>query len=256
MPRLSRLVAHLALALLPLAPACQAHAESTPADAPDVVRVTGVRATPWKSYRAMRAAMEAYEKHRDLAPDAEFSFGVVLPGTQPLPPNFALRVRTPDGKDYPITMNGKAFALPILPDDALDGDLVTNLKGVPIKIGIRVETPGVAAGMDRLGDLRLTCQIDQALARFDDNFLARLIRPNVCETASGHWWMAPGWSPSGGAFVVEGQRSAPLESGNRMGIARYRVPLQDTSWGNDALLDFRYTGNPKRTPRFYYRDGG
>lgn len=75
-----------------------------------VVRVTGLRAVPWKSYGAMRAAVAAYEKHKSLAPDAVFRFAVMPPAGMKLPPNFALRVRTDKGQEYPIRLeHGELF---------------------------------------------------------------------------------------------------------------------------------------------------
>lgn len=254
MPRMHRLAAHLLIALLPLLPAGQALAAPTPAEAPDVVRVSGLRATPWKSYRALRAAMAAYEQHKDLAPDAVFTFSVKLPGGQPVPPTFAMRVLTPDGKEYPVAMDGQSFMPPILPDDALDGDLVTNLKGIRIKIGIRVETPGVPVGMNRLGDLRLVCRIDHAIADVEDNVLRRLIRPNVCENPIGGWWFGPASVPTDGGMLVEGTRSAQLERHDRQATARYRIPLHDTSWSNEALVQYQYRASPDWNPQFYFRD--
>ena len=55
--------------------------------AAQVVRVTGLRAVPWKSYRAMRAAVAAFEKYKLLAPDAVFRFAVPPPVGKTLPAN-------------------------------------------------------------------------------------------------------------------------------------------------------------------------
>jgi hypothetical protein len=237
-----RAAVRLACALLPLVLAGPAGAEATAPDAPETVRVTGVRAIPWKSYRAMRAAMDAYEQHQALAPDAVFRFGVLLPPGQALPPNFALRVRTQDGKEYPVQMDKLLFQLPILPDNVLDADLVTNLKGVPIRIGIKVETPGVPEGMDRLGDLRLNCQIDRAIDRADEGVLDRLFGTPKCDSKRGGYWLyAPLGLPSVAASLVEGTRSEVLLRSQDARGKIYQLPLQDASWGNDALIEYRYT---------------
>lgn len=214
-------------------------AESTSSDAPDVVRVTGLRAIPWKSYRAMRAAMDAYAKYKGHAPDAEFNFGLVLPDGYKLPPNFAMRVRTPEGREYPIVMKGVLFIPPILPDDALDADVVTNLKGVAIKVGIRVDTPGVPAGMDRLGDRRLICQIDRAITRVEDDYLSRLLRPNYCEKQTANWTIPS--QPANGAEVVDGVNRMMLPASNSSSGMRFQIPLKDTNWSDDALVDYHYT---------------
>jgi hypothetical protein len=230
----------IAFILLHVTMACRTAGASQPAEYPQVVRVTGLRAIPWKSYRAMRAAMEAYANYKNLAPDAMFSFGVVLPPGEKLPPNFAMRVRTPEGTEYPVTMEGRLFKLPILPNNVLDADLVTNLKGIPVKIGILMETPGVPPGMDRLGDLRLTCQIDRAIDRVEDGLFARLLRPNMCETSNGSYWMAVRL-PSASAALVEGMRTAPLEHRDIAHRTEYKIPLHDVSWSNNTLVDYEYT---------------
>lgn len=232
----------LACAVLPLLWAASAVAEPAPPETPEVVRVTGLRAIPWKSYRAMRAARDAYEAHKALAPEAVFRFGVILPPGQPLPPNFALRVRTQDGKEYPIKLYNNEFILPAVPDDVLDADLVTNLKGVPIRIGIRVESPDVPEGMDRLGDLRLTCRIERAIDRVDQGTLSNLLEGPKCDSKNGSYWMyAPLNLPSVAAYLVEGTRVEALTRGEDANGRRYRLPLQDQDWSDDALVKYRFT---------------
>ena len=231
-------VLRVALVVVPML-ACEARAQSTPSDAPDVVRVTGVRAIPWKSYRAMRAAMDAYVKYKDHAPDARFSFGLVLPDGYELPPNFAMRVRTPEGVEYPIVMKGKLFIPPILPDDALDADVVTNLKGVTVKIGTQIDTPGVPAGMDRLGDRRLACQIARAIRRVEDDLVTRLLRPNYCEKLTTDYWVTPSRSADG-AELIDGERRMTLDARKEGADMMFRLPLQDTSWNDNAIVFYRY----------------
>lgn len=230
-----------ALFLLALALACAPARADNPPDTPDVVRVTALRAIPWKSYRALRAAMDAYEQHKHLAPDAGFSFGVVLPPNVNLPTNFAMRVRTPEGREYPITMDGKLFKLPMLPDGMLDADLVSNLKGIAVKIGIHIETPGVPPGMDRLGDLRLTCEIEYAIHGVEDGFFARMLRPNACETPKGGYWTyARSDLPRTGTTLVDGAHTAALKGHDDSNGTRYRMPLYDANWSDDTLVDYGY----------------
>lgn len=220
--------------------ACDARAQTTPSDAPDVVRVTGLRAIPWKSYRAMRAAMDAHAKYKGHAPDATFSFGLRLPAGYKLPPNFAMRVRTPDGQEYPIAMKGVLFTPPILPDDALDADVVTNLKGVAVKVGTQLDTPGVPAGMDRLGDIRLECQIDRAIKRVEDDLVTRLLRPNFCENQTTTYWITPS-RPADGAELVDGERRMALIASNEGAGLSFKIPVGDTGWSDNALVEYHYT---------------
>lgn len=127
-------------ALNPAASPAAASAEP-PGEVMFVVHVTSLRAVPWKSYGAMRAAVAAYEKHQALAPDAVFRFAVMPPPGMTLPPNFALRVRSETGQEFPIRLeHGELFTLPPLPE--LDGkaDLVSNFKGGPLRIGLLVHS--------------------------------------------------------------------------------------------------------------------
>lgn len=217
----------------------EARAESMPSDAPDVVRVTGLRAIPWKSYRAMRAAMDAYAKYKGHAPDAEFNFGLKLSDGYKLPPNFAMRVRTREGSEYPIVMKGVLFIPPILPDDTLDADVVTNVKGVTIRVGTQVDTPGVPAGMDRLGDRRLACQIDRAIKRVEDDLVTRLLRPNYCENEGVNYWISPS-QPANDAELVDGERRMRLRASNGGSGMRFQLPLHDIRWSDDALVVYQY----------------
>lgn len=142
-----------------------------------VVRVTGLRAVPWKSYGAMRAAVSAYEKHKSLAPDAVFRFAVMPPAGMKLPPNFALRVHTEQGQEFPIRLeHGELFTLPPLPKFSGDADLVSNFKGGALRIGLPVHTRTVPPEKLRLGDLRLRYEITAAIEMFDN--------PSLC--SCGH----------------------------------------------------------------------
>lgn len=209
-----------------------------------VVRVTGVRAIPWKSYRAMRAAVATYEQYKSLAPDAIFSFAVLAPAGATLPPNFALRVRTRDGQEYPIALeNGELFQLPVLPDPRVDADLVSNVKEGPLRIGLLVHTRGVPPEKERLGDVRLRLHINQAIAAVDDPGTDRRCsvksRWSGCKRPSVTVWHQPRAATSG-ASIVEAHRREPLEAGGNPYSPAYRMPISGERWGHDALIEFNY----------------
>jgi hypothetical protein len=73
------LVAVVAAAQAQQQPAGGGHVLEAGTTSAAVVRVTGVRAAPWKSYRAMSAALAAYHQHKALAPAAIFRFAVMPP---------------------------------------------------------------------------------------------------------------------------------------------------------------------------------
>lgn len=213
------------------------------ADAPVlVVRVTGLRAVPWKSYSAMRAALAAYEEHKALAPDAMFSFAVLPPEGKKLPPNFNLRVRTRDGAEFPITLeNGELFQLPVLPDPDVKADLVSNLKGGQLRIGLLVHTRSVAPEKERLGDIRLRCEINEAIASVDRGRPVSWRRPpsNFCTRSGATIWHRPRAPTRGASILTNGRREALPSNGNPNQPA-YEVRICCGGWGNDAIVEFDY----------------
>jgi hypothetical protein len=215
-----------------------------------VVRVTGLRAIPWKSYRALRAAVAAFETYKPLAPDAVFGFAVLPPAGTTLPPNFALRVRTRDGKEFPVPVErGELFQLPVLPDPDVDADLVSNLKDGPLRIGLLVHTPTVPADEERLGDVRLRAEISQAIAdvdhpRDDPACLSkRLLLPRRCRPAHVAIWYRPR-APASGAWVVEGRRREALAGNGDPAYPAFKMPVNAGHLGNDAIIEFDYKSPP------------
>lgn len=210
-----------------------------------MVRVTGLRAVPWKSYGAMRAAVSAYEKHQSLAPDAVFSFALMPPAGMQLPPNFALRVRTETGQEFPIPLeHGELFTLPLLPDLEAEADLVSNFKGGTLRIGLLVHTPTVSPEKLRLGDLRLRYEINAAIAMFDDpqEYDAQCKgtgRWSRCKRPSKAIWHQP-WAATSGAWIIEGSRRTPLQANDDPKNPMYRMPIASGQWSNDAIIEFDY----------------
>lgn len=209
------------------------------------VHVTGVRALPWKSYRAMRAAVAAYEEHKALAPDAAFSFAAIAPPGTRLPANFKLRVRTREGQEYPIALEaGALFQLPVLPDPQVDADLVSNLKGGALRIGLLVHTRSVPPEKERLGDVRLREAIGQAIADVDhpsDDPRCRGRRRghNDCRLPRATVWFKPR-APASGAWLVVGDRREALQGNGDPDYPAYRMPVGAGHLGNDVVIEFDY----------------
>jgi hypothetical protein len=215
-----------------------------------VVRVTGLRAIPWKSYRALRAAAAAFEKYKFLAPDAVFGFAVLPPAGKTLPPNFALRVRTRDGKEFPIRLeNNELFQLPVLPDPDVDADLVSNLKDGQLRIGLLVRTPSVPPDKERLGDVRLRSEISQAIADVDhpsdDPRCLRktLLLPGHCRPLHISVWYKPR-APASGAWLVDGSRREALAGNGDPHDPSFKMPVNAGHLGNDAMIEFDYKHPP------------
>ncbi|MPQ57331.1 tetratricopeptide repeat protein [Duganella sp. FT27W] len=221
-----------------------------------VVRVTGLRAVPWKSYGAMRAAVSAYEKHKSLAPDAVFRFAVMPPAGMKLPPNFALRVRTEQGQEFPISLeHGELFTLPPLPEFDGDADLVSNFKGGALRIGLLVHTRTVPPEKLRLGDLRLRYEITAAIEMFDnpgeyDTKCRAPGRWNRCKRPTKAIWHRP-WTATSGAWIVEGSRRVPLQASENPGDHMYRMPIASKDWGNNAIIEFDYKAAQLRPRKLF-----
>jgi hypothetical protein len=211
-----------------------------------VVRVTGLRAIPWKSYRAMRAAVAAFDKYKFLAPDAVFRFAVLPPAGKTLPPNFALRVRTRDGAEFVVPLeHDEMFQLPVVPDPDAEADLVSNLKDGPLRIGLLVRTPGVPSEKERLGDVRLRAEISQAIADVDhpsdDPRCMRktLLLPRHCRPMHVTVWYKPR-APASGAWLVDGNRREALASNGDPDYPAYKIPVNAGHLGNDLIIEFDY----------------
>lgn len=209
-----------------------------------VVRVTGLRVIPWKSYRAMRAAIAAYEKYKYLAPEAVFSFAVLpSPGTT-LPPNFELRVRTNDGTEFPITLeHGMLFQLPALPDPDADASLVSNVRDGQLRIGLLLHSQNVPPDQERLGDVRLRNEISQAIADVEhpnyDPMCWRRRGASRCRPRHVTVWYKPR-APASGAWLVEGNRKEALENNGDLDYPSYKIPVNAGHLGNDAVIEFTY----------------
>lgn len=211
-----------------------------------VVRVTGLRAIPWKSYRAMRAAVAAFDKYKFLAPDAVFRFAVLPPAGKTLPPHFALRVRTRDGAEFAVPLeNNELFQLPALPDPDAQADLVSNLKDGQLRIGLLVHTPSVPSDKERLGDVRLRAEISQAIADVDhpsdDPRCMRktLLLPRHCRPTHVAVWYKPR-APASGAWLVDGNRREALASNGEPDDPAYKMPVNAGHLGNDLIIEFDY----------------
>ena len=242
--------------VLNLAASPAAASAEPPGEVMFVVHVTSLRAVPWKSYGAMRAAVAAYEKHQALAPDAVFRFAVMPPAGMTLPPNFALRVRSETGQEFPIRLeHGELFTLPPLPE--LDGkaDLVSNFKDGALRIGLLVHSRKIAPDKLRLGDLRLRQAITAAILMFDnpweyDAQCKRTGRWSRCKRPGTQIWHRP-WTGTSGAWIVEGERRTPLQANEDPKNRMYRLPLASAQWGNDAVIEFDYKTPPLRPRKLF-----
>jgi hypothetical protein len=203
-------------------------------------------------YRAMWEGLDAFEKYHQLAPEASLRFRVAKNSDLN---EYAINT---DGLSVRIAGNDTSMTLPIASDGTFslprnqaafdeNADLMLNKKAQLYNGSPDVRTPGIAANMRRLGDLRLECRVGEAIAKKEMNFFQRtainvlVLGNDLCEISKknfGYSLAAPGRLAS--ATIVSGDRRQVLPS------RRYDfdVPVGDKSWPDDALIEFEFAGPP------------
>lgn len=250
---------HVLLAGALLGASLAAAAERSAPDHPDTIDVNAVRDPEVRTYAAILAGLDAFDRHRHLAPGVDALRFRVQPPRDAVP-DAVLRVRL-EGDD--------GFVLPIAPDErgeyvvprsdaakAARSDLVLNQKKSRYRIQPHVRTPGLPDNVRRLGDLRLECKVWVAISKEEIGLMWTLTINGLLR--SRDWCAFLDQGKAGYAFHVreplvrailhEGNRSALLESRKRSFIA----PLHDLSWSDEALVELEFeapTGTAGETPR-------
>ncbi len=203
-------------------------------------------------YRAIWEGMDAFEKYHQLAPNASLRFRVFK--------NNDLNKYAIDTEGLSVRIAGDetSMTIPIAADGTFalpknqaafdeNADLMLNKKEKLYGGSPEVRTPGIAANMRRLGDLRLECQVGVAIAKKEMNFFQRaainvlVLGKDLCEINKNNFSYsvaAPGRLAS--ATIVSGDRRKILPS------RRYDfdAPIADQSWPDDALIEFEFADPP------------
>jgi len=248
----------LKLSLL-LALAAAAHAQ----DAPPRVTVAATRDPVDKSYRKMVAGMDRFERLHALAPQATLRFELLprLPDTQL--EGISLRVAgdttsmpVPVAPDHTFTLARNAQ---LLKEDAA---LIASRKTSTLTWRAQVRSPGVPAGMRRLGDLRLECQVGVEAGLVSNNsrlfaWLGELLTDpdRVCAAPEGNYLFFAD-RPVFSVTLHDGARSATLpfralyaggtQTPETLPFCdcqvlldrSYYAPVWDRGWSDDTLLSF------------------
>ena len=245
--------AFTALALLS-ASACAQDVEPG-ANREGVVHVNAIKNPEMHSYRAIAAGLDKFDDQHALAPKV---------------PQLRFAVRKRDGAlledDLPTAkLSGDEFALALpVGTDALfdvprsqqawdaDAELVLSRKRNEVRVWPYVRTPGLADNQRRLGDLRLECQVFVTIAKKEAPFWVVALANTVFLT--GDWctffkdrdrtWSVNVETPLASAVLREGERTLPLKVKNR----QFELPLYDTSWGNDAVVDLAFVAPEGAAP--------
>lgn len=244
MPRRS-LVVGLLLAQLPCLPAL---AESPVYDEKPVF-VTGMRNPELKPYRVMLAGLDAFDAHRALAPTAPVLRFKLRPQVGAVVDMDQLQLSISGDEtdiDLPLAADN-SFVLPRNPAAAKDdADLVLNKKKDDYRWRPDIRSAAVPAGMRRLGDLRLECEVAVAVAKKEMPFW---IRTTVATLLGGTDWCSneklalptdASRSISAATLVAGGRRVALKVSDD----GRSYVPLiADNTYPDDALIEFQYAAS-------------
>ncbi len=252
--------------LLAAALAGAAHGQDA---APPRVTVMATRDPVDKSYRKMVAGMQRFEREHALAPQATLRFELLprLPTTRLA--GITLRVAgdtvslpVPVAPDHTFTLELNAQAL------KEDAALVASSKTSTLTWRARVRSPGVPAGMRRLGDLRLECRVGVQAGLLSNNdqlfaWLGELLTDaeRVCATPQGNYLFFSE-RPLFAITLHDGARSAALPfdllyAGGTQTPATlpfcdcqvlldrsFYAPLWDHGWSDDTLLELSYQDDP------------
>jgi hypothetical protein len=243
------------LALLPTGPAHAQDDVAPGANREGVVHVNAIKNPEMHSYRAIAAGLDTFDDRHALAPAVpQLRFAVRRPGGAMLETDLptaklsadAFTLALPVGTDalFDVPRNREAW-------DA-DAELVLSRKRKDVRVWPYVRTPGLAANQRRLGDLRLECQVFVAIAKKEAPFWVVALANTVLLT--GDWctffkdqdrtWSVNTESPLASAVLREGERTLPLKVKGR----QFDLPLYDTSWGNDAIVDLAFVAPEGAAP--------
>ena len=209
-----------------------------------VVEVPGTKNPELKPYRIMHAGLvEFAERRAALAPGAPELRFKLYPRYGALPPDdVALRIAGGDvSVSVPIAADA-TFALPDLPA-ALDSDadLLLNKRKGQFSWHAEVRTAGLPPNTLRLGDLRLECEVEVAIAKKEINFAIKLavnvaLGSNWCQYRKGSYFFdAPARYDS--LTFIAGERRVEQQQGHRQRM--FKTPIADPSWPDDTLIEFQ-----------------
>ncbi len=263
----------LALGALFACGATQA-ADAPPARELDPVHVNAMRNPEIRKYKHILAGLDTFDKYHSLAPKVDrLRFTAEPRKKQEVP--VTPKVRLVGERDFtlPIALdaNGR-FEVPRSEqaEDA-DSELELNQKKGVYRIGVEVRTPGLPDNRRRLGDLRLECKVQIAIAKSEIPFIwvgvinGFLLRTDWCsffgdEKSTAYDGAAKdahfGYRaarPIKEAVLVEGNRSALLKSKGQS----FEVPIGNSTWSDEAIIELTYTedvvlaatGTAGETPR-------
>lgn len=216
------------------------------------VHINAVKNPELRAYRAIVAGLDAFDAQHALAPAVpELRFQVEGPEGETLRGERPLARIAGDDFSIPLSLDEQArFSVP-RSQAAWDAraELILNRKKYDARVETWVRTPGLADNQYRMGDIRLDCQVKVAIGKAEIPFWAvglvngLLLTTDWCswfkgETPKGgdRSWSRTANARLGAATLRDGERSLAL----RVSGKSFRIPIGDTSWSNDALIEVTY----------------
>ncbi len=242
----------------------------------DPVHVNAMRNPEVRKYEHILAGLDAFDKYHALAPRVDRLRFLAEPKDRKAPPA-TLKVRLVGDDDFtlPLALDPSGrFEVPRseAAEDA-DSELELNQKRGLYRIAVEVKTPGLPENRRRLGDLRLECKVQIAIAKSEIPFIwvgvvnGFLLRTDWCSffgdekstaydgaAKNAHFGYRAG-RPLKEAILVEGNRSALLRAKG----SSYEVPIGNSTWSDEAMVELTFadeapvvaalTGTAGETPR-------
>lgn len=223
--------------------------ETTPS-----VEVQGVKNPDMRSYRAVVAGLDAFDKHHALAPAVPELRFRLAPRSGSEAENASAAAADP--LYLRIVGNGEPIPIPVAADGTFsvprvesaiddDADLILNRKKGVLKGRPEVRTPGLPDNVRRLGDLRLECQVMVAVAKKEVGLMLTLLvntlamTTNWCDITVDKKKVSFSFASLrmlDGAQIVDGERRVTLETHD----FSFMAPIADASWSHDARIELRY----------------
>ena len=262
--------------------ACNATLAATPQepsvatpDATQAVFVNAMRDPVNKSYRRMLKGMELFEKNRAVAPGASLRYKLLPRQADTRMDGIVLEV-VAETITIPVPVAAdRTFTLEIDPIAVAENAAVMpNRKASSLTWRTEIRTPGLAANMRRLGDLRLECRVGIEAGLVSNTLpvigrIAELFTGDFC-SGSDTPYLFFADRPLFGVTMVSGSRREVLSVDDLyagVGYGRvstsdlaycdcqvlvdrsYFLPLGDGSWPDDTLIEFEYMDSDAEDPR-------
>ena len=216
-------------------------------DQAGVVHVNAMKNPEMHSYRAIVAGLDTFDELHALAPSvprllfaARARNGGPLSGELPAAKlsadDFSLALPVDDTGHFVVPRSRQAW-------DS-KAELVLSRKRREVMVWPSIRTPGLPDNQRRLGDVRLECQVIIAVVKKEAPFYLIAMVNTVILTSDWCGFMKDKdrtWSVAMSSNLVsavlrDGERSAAL----RIKDKQVQVPIGDTTWSNEALIEVTY----------------